>query len=129
MTRARVVAFQTWIGAADAQVLINLTDGTVMTIDHGACFEATASLLDPVIVLTAIPGVPSDLGKDLLSIEGALRRIEGITDHDLIQAVTQVPSGNTWRSLVSRRTEIAEWLAHRRDRLRGVMEAWLTTPY
>ena len=114
------------IGAADAQVLVRLTDGSVMTIDHGACFETTATFSEPTPVVTSIPGVAPDLGKDLLSVEDALKRIERVTDDDLIEASAQVPLGVPWRSPVTRRMEIAEWLAHRRDCLRGVMEKWLT---
>lgn len=124
MTRVRVIAFQTWIGASDAQVLVRLTDGVVMSIDHGDCFGATTAKSDPVTVLTHIPGVARTLGKDLFTVEEALRRVEAVTDSDLIEAVTQIPCGNHWRSPVSRRIEIAEWLAHRRDRLREVMQVW-----
>lgn len=127
VTRARTIAFQSWIGAGDSQVLLSLTAGTVFSIDHGDCFGSTATLTDPTIIATDIPGVAPTVGKDPQSVDLALSRMEAVSDRDLIEAVARIPSGDPWRSPVGRRVEIAGWLAHRRDRLRAVMTAWLQT--
>jgi len=120
-----VVAFQTWTGAGDSQVLVSLTNGAVLSLDHGDCFGATGTLSDPVVIVTPIPGVPGDLGRDPRYVEPVVKRIEAITDTNLLEAVARVPASEPWRSPVERRGEIASWLAHRRGRLREVMEAWL----
>ena len=125
VSRARAVVFQTWIGAGDSQVLISLTDGTVSSIDHGACFSDVSDLGDPSMIVTDIPGVAPDVGRDRQHCEPALRSIERLGDRDLLDAVSRVPAGDPWRSPVDRRTDIARWLLHRRGRLRTVIEAWL----
>jgi hypothetical protein len=126
-SRALVVAFQTWLGVADTQVLINFKDGRVRSIDHGDCFANTAAGGDPPLILVDIPGVDASVGKERYAVEAAVRAIEGVSDRDLMEAVAQVPSGEPWRGPVARRAEIASWLAPRRDRMRTVMEGWLNS--
>lgn len=127
ISRARVVAFQTWLGVGDAQVLLSLTDGAIFSIDHGDCFGTVGTRSDPAITVTSIPGVPNLVGKDVSSVEAAVRRIESISDRDILEAVTRIPAGGPWRSPVDRRAEIGHWLADRRGRMREVMEQWLRT--
>jgi hypothetical protein len=123
--RARVIVFQTWVGAAsDAQVLVGLADGAVRSIDHGDCFSTTDATVDPSPVVAAIPGVSNDVGREGTHIAAAVQRVEALTDRDLQQAVSGIPLGSGWRSPVDRRADIGEWLAHRRDKLREVMTAW-----
>ncbi len=62
-SRARVVAFQSWVGVGDVQVLIKLTDGTVFSIDHGECFGATSPLSNPTLTVATIEGVPGMSGR------------------------------------------------------------------
>ena len=52
MSRARTIAFQTWIGVGDTQVLVNATNGQVMSIDHGECFQSVAGLADPAPLIS-----------------------------------------------------------------------------
>ena len=124
-SRALVVVFQTWLGVNDGQVLINLRDGKVSSIDHGDCFGQTSNLADPVLIITSIPGVDAAVGKDKAAVEIAVNRVEEVTDKDLLEAVSRVPGGEPWKGSVARRVEIAHWLAHRRGRLREVMDTWL----
>ncbi len=126
-SRALVVAFQTWLGVADTQVLINFRDGRVRSIDHGDCFATTSSPGDPVLILVDIPGVGAAIGKERYAVEAAIRAVESVTDRDLMESVAQVPAGEPWRGPVARRAEIASWLAARRDRIRTVMEGWLNS--
>lgn len=127
-SRARVIAFQTWIGVQDNQVLIQLANGFIHSIDHGDAFGDTSADTDPSIVVTKIPDVPDDLGKGTEDVSAAVDRIEAITDGALLQDVANVPGGeDPWRSPADRRLRIAEWLAFRRGRLREVMETWLKT--
>jgi hypothetical protein len=123
-SRAAVTTFQTWIGAKDQQVLVRLTDGKVLSIDHGDCFGATDRPTEPQVVIELIPGVPGEVGRERNLVESAVIRIEALSDDDLLDAVDRVPVGPHWQSDVTRRLAIAEWLAYRRDRLREVMLAW-----
>ena len=122
--RARVIVFQSWVGADDAQVLVGFADGLVRSIDHGACFGATDALTDPAPVVVPIPGVGSDVGREQVHVSAATQRVEAVSDRELQQIVSGIPSGPAWRSPVDRRSEIALWLAHRRDRLKEVMTHW-----
>lgn len=124
-SRARVVAFQTWLGVGDAQVLVGLTNGVVYSLDHGDAFGNTASDESPTIILTDIPGVSADVGRETVHIEAAVGRIEAVSDSDILEAVAGIPTGDPWRSPAARRLEIAEWLVRRRAQLRGVMMAWV----
>jgi len=123
-SRALVVAFQTWVGVDDTQVLINMKTGQVRSIDHGACFSSTGQLSPPTVIALAIPGVADGVGRDQASIENAVARIEAVTDRHLIEAVTRIPVGEPWRGPSDRRLEIANWLTYRRDKLREVMATW-----
>lgn len=126
-SRARVIAFHSWLGMGDAQVLVRLTDGTVFSIDHGDCFGDVATLVDPTPIVVDIPGVDAAVGKDRSLIRSAVQRIERLTDREILDAVAGIPGGDPWRSPVERRHGIACWLGHRRDRLGGVMDAWAQT--
>ena len=126
-TRARVVAFQTWIGVGDSQVLISLTDGKVLSIDHGECFGNVDDLVSPpALVLTDIPGIAPDVGRDSVHVIAAVERIEAITEANLVEAVSQIPAGSNWSAPSDRRLSIAKWLLARRDSLRPVLEGWMT---
>lgn len=127
VSRARVIAFQTWIGVSDAQVLIRLTDGEVLTIDHGDAFGSTSAADDPAIAVTPIPGLSDTIGKRAGHIMPAVDSIQRVTDRQLLECVAGIPSGSPWRSPAPRRLEIAEYLAHRRDRLQEVIRTWLST--
>lgn len=126
-SRARVIVFQTWLGVGDAQVLVHLTRGSVISIDHGDCFGATGGQTDPVVHVTEIPGVSSNVGKEIAPVRDGVARIEALTDRDILDAVSCIPTGDLWRSPAARRLEIARWLGYRRGRLREVMEAWLAS--
>lgn len=125
--RARVVVFQTWLGVRDAQVLVRPTDGAVLSIDHGDAFGNTSDRSDPQVMVTPIPGVGDNVGKTRRDVMAAVQKIKSITDRNLIEDVSRVPSGEPWRSPVDRRLAIAEYLAFRRDRLQEVMEKWLSS--
>lgn len=124
-SRALVVTFQTWLGVGDAQVLVRLTDGHVLSIDHGDAFGSTSSRERPVPIVTDIPGVGPDVGRRKGDVMVAVNRIQSISDMDLINDVARVPAGAAWRSPAARRLEIAEYLAFRRDLLEEVMTEWL----
>lgn len=125
--RARVVTFQTWLGLGDSQVLVRLTDGAVLSIDHGDCFGAMSAAATPIPIVTPIPHVADSVGKNLSFVKSAVSGVERIGNRDLLDAVAAIPSGDPWKSPVERRHEIACWLEARRDQLRGVMEAWAQT--
>ncbi len=118
------MAFQTWIGAGDSQVLIDLATGEVLSVDHGECFGTVNALTDPTIVATDIPGVRPGLGKTRQLVDDAVDVIEAIQDSQLLEAVAGVPMDAGWNADRDRRLTIAEWLSYRRDRVRGVMHSW-----
>lgn len=125
-TRALVVAFQTWLGLGDVQVLVGMTDGRVFSVDHGECFgNITYPAAVPTPVITGIPGVQPELGREATHILPALAKIEAVTDDEILKAVTQIPSGEAWRSPSDRRLAIGRWVAERRSTLRGVLESWM----
>jgi hypothetical protein len=122
--RARVVVFQTWLGAGDAQVLVDLLRNRLYSIDHGEVFGDTSSTAEPTPVITDIPGVKRDHGCDHACVRGAVGRIESISDVELLECVARMPTGPTWRSDPGRRLAIAQWLSHRRAALRGAIAQW-----
>lgn len=125
-TRARVVAFQTWLGLGDSQVLVGMTDGRVLSIDHGECFgNLSDPAAEPTPVVTDIPGVGPEVGQESVHVLPALDRIESVTDDDILKAVSQIPSGDAWKSPTDRRLAIGRWLSERRAAMRGVMESWM----
>lgn len=124
-SRARVIVFQTWIGVSDAQVLVRLNDGTVMSIDHGDAFGDIESRATPTPIVTPIPGTADDVGHRAGDVMVAVSEIQAIDDAALIADVSQVPAGAAWASPAPRRLAIAEYLAYRRDELEEVMRRWL----
>ncbi len=123
--RARVVAFQSWIGANDAQVMLDMVSGRASSVDHGDVFGNTATLGDPTLVITDMPGIARNHGCNAGCVAEAVEKIESLGDDDLLQAVAGVPLGEGWRSEPARRLQIAQWLSHRRDRLREAMKSWV----
>jgi hypothetical protein len=126
-SRTLVTAFRSWIGVGDPQLLVNLKDGTVFSIDHGDCFGDVSAFDDPVINVTPIPTVDDAVGKDEFCVRAAVRRVKEISDPTILECVSRVPLGGAWQSEPSRRLDIARWLVHRRDRMEEVMNAWLTS--
>jgi len=124
-SRAKTVVFQTWLGVGDQQVLVNLTNGRVSSIDHGDCFGHLANAVPIDLVIAPIPGVSDSVGRDRLLVESAVSLIEGVSDRELLGVVSQIPSGDAWRSPTDRRLAIGEWLAVRRDNLRVAMGRWM----
>jgi len=74
-SRARVIAFQSWLGIGDAQALVGMTDGGLYSIDHGECFGNVDNLIDPSIIIAQIPGVDSEFGRSAEAVMPAVGRI------------------------------------------------------
>lgn len=122
--RARVVAFQTWIGTSgDPQVLVNPVNGLVHSVDHGHVF-GDLSQSAPNLVVTPIHGVDDSYGNSVDDVDLAVSIIESISDEEILKAVARVYQGNGWNADRTRRFEIAKWLSARRDQLRKVMQQW-----
>lgn len=121
--RALVVAFHTWLNVADAQVLIDMSNGTLATIDFGAAFSGFPQP-DPQLIVVDIPGLPADFGHAPELVAAAADRIEAITDAQLVHAVAGIPTGTDWRADGNRRLALAEQIAIRRAKVRSVMERW-----
>jgi hypothetical protein len=123
--RAKVVAFQSWLGLGDLQLLLDMRTGKIMSFDHGECFGDTTSLTDPSVQIADLPGIPPTHGNEADDVSAAVDEIESVSDHELLGFVSGMPVGGPWQSDIDRRLRIAEWLAHRRDKLREVMKQWL----
>jgi hypothetical protein len=126
VARSKVIAFQTWLGAGDAQVLVRPTDGQVFSFDHGDAFGNTSDRADPQVVVTDIPGVDASVGRRPGDVSVAVLTIEANGRTDRSRGFGH-PPGDPWRSPVTRRTEIVEYLIHRRSRIREVMTNWAHT--
>ena len=125
-SRARTTVFHTWLGMSDAQVLISLTDGKVMSIDHGDCFGILEDPAGkPVVIRVDIPGVDQNVGREERYVLPAVDRIEAVTESDMLEAVARIPAGGQWRSSAERRLAIGRWLIQRQQQVRGVMSAWM----
>ena len=126
-SRAAVVAFQSWIGLGDNQVMVGLSNGRVYSIDHEDTFNnlKTSAPLDLIVTGAAV--IPDVVGKEPESVENTIIQIENLQDNDLLGAVSKVPSGTEWNADPDRRLQIADWLSARKKHLRGVMESWAQT--
>jgi hypothetical protein len=122
--RARVVAFQTWVGEGDLQLLVDLRTGEVMSFDHGECFGNTSALTDPVLTVAPLPGIPDTHGNNAPFVAEAVDRVESVGDDELLDYVSRMPLGDLWKSDPDRRLQIAQWLLHRRGRVREAMKQW-----
>jgi hypothetical protein len=71
------------MGAGDSQVLVRLSDGHVLSIDRGDCFGSTATMADPVPIVTAIPGIQPSVGQDEQHVISAVEQIEAIDSKQL----------------------------------------------
>jgi hypothetical protein len=124
-SRALSVAFQMWIACGDGpQYLVNTTTGAVRSIDFGDCLPKALPAGPPVLLVASIPGVSDTLGADAQSVEAAVRKIEGVTDQQIVAAVAQVPDEPGWDAPIDRRLAIANWLVERRSKVREVMKSW-----
>jgi hypothetical protein len=119
---ARVIAFQSWIGADDTQIMVDLRTGHVLSVDHGAYNAFSSSDPQPVVA----PGLPPDFAQSASIIEPEIQRIEALSDEEVLRATAQMPDAPEWRADSSRRLTLAESLALRRDRLRHALGQWMT---
>jgi|GEM_PF-3481443 len=124
-SRALSVAFQTWIACGDGpQFLVNTNTGAVRSIDFGDCLPKVLPAGPPDLRVAPIPGVSNTLGADAQSVEAAVRKIEAVTDQQILAAVAQVPDDPGWDAAIDRRLAIANWLVERRSKVREVMKSW-----
>lgn len=123
-SRALTVAFQTWLGVGDTQLMVQLHSGRLYSIDHGECFGTLDASADFSPVVLDIPGAPPDLGKEPNAVSRAIDQIEAITDERIGAAVSAMPDDDQWNASLERRLAIATCLMARRDKIRGVMETW-----
>ncbi len=127
-SRAVVIAFQTWLDVSDAQVLVNMENGIVETYDHGETFGELKKGPPSRIVIARIPGVPDHVGLGRTELETAVRRIEALSEAEILWAVAGIPDEIGWAASFDRRLAIAEWLIRRQARLRGVLMGWGALP-
>lgn len=123
-SRARVIASQTWFNIDDAQVRVGLRDGRVHSVDHGAALDARLKGRPTRIVVTEIPGVSPDLGRDWSVMRPAIELIESVSEAEILAAVSSMPNDGSWRATFARRIAVAEWLIRRQKNIGEVMQAW-----
>ena len=127
-SRAAVIVFQTWIGVGDQQVMVNMKNGRVVSIDHGAAFgDLTDPSAVPKVVVADIPGIRVDTCKDMRLLDSAIQSIENLSERSLVEDVSGIPAGGAWNGAPERRLQIANWLGSRRAALRGVIKSWSQT--
>ena len=119
---ARVVVFQSWLGAGDTQILVDLRTGRLLSIDHGDLAAVSAPNTAPNVIIA--PGIPADIGRQQRFTGVAVERIEQLTDEDLLRAVAGAPDDAEWQAAPHRRLAIAQSLRLRRDGLREAMKQW-----
>jgi hypothetical protein len=119
---ARVIVFQSWIGADDTQVMVDLRNGRVLSIDHGAYRAFSSDNPHPVVA----PGLPDGFARSSSILGPEIDRIETLSDEDILGATARVPQAPEWRAARDRRLALAQSLGLRRDRLREAMAAWMT---
>jgi hypothetical protein len=127
-SRALVVTFQTWLHVADPQVLINILTGEVETYDHGDTFGQLLKGPPSAVVIARIPGVADHFGLGRAELDAAVRRVEALTELEILWAVSGLPDRPGWRASFARRLAIAEWLIRRQGRLREVLMGWGVRP-
>lgn len=121
--RALTIAFQTWIGLQDEQLLVRLTDGMIFSIDYGAAFTDKS---DPLrLTIANLPGAPSELGRDWQYLRPAVEKIKAISDEQIMRSVARIPSDDGWDADVNRRYKIACYVSERREQLEESVTAWL----
>lgn len=121
--RARTVAFQTFIGQRDQQLLVRVTDGFVYSIDHEE-WDAFAGASDVRLVVTPVAGLAEGVGRSPDEVETAIHQVESLSDGDLVDAVSCLPSGDGWCD-AEHLLRVAEVLSERRVRLGEVMRRWI----
>ncbi len=123
-TRARAVAFHTWLGLEDPQILLDLGNGKVTSIDHGGCFRDVGNQADPALIVIDIPGVARNHGCEAGCVKEAVERIESTDDTDIMNAIARIPNEPNWNADPNRRLAIGRWLSRRRPLVREVMRQW-----
>jgi hypothetical protein len=120
---ARVIAFQTWVGADDTQILVELRSGKLLSIDHGQLKALNALNTPPQIVIAT--GIAGTVGREPRFMRPAVERIEQVTDEDLLRAVARAPNDAQWNAPPDRRLALAQSLRLRRDALRETLKQWM----
>ena len=123
-SRAAVTAFQTWIGVSDEQVLVRLTDGKVLSIDHGDAFGELLEGPPSRIVLAGIPGVSDNVGRDWDDLRPAVEAIEALPIENIYAATAGIPDGDRWLGSSERRYQIANWLVVRQRSIGEEIRKW-----
>lgn len=122
VSRARVIVVQTWLGVRDEQVLLHLTTGRVLSIDHGDCLPPPGQ---PVrVVVAPIPGVSDDLGRDRALLLPIVEEIRALSESAILNACAGVPVAPGWTSTIDRSHMIAEGLFERREMLEEAISEW-----
>lgn len=123
-SRARIVAAQTWLNVEDAQVRVGAIDGRVHSVDHGICLDARLKGRPTNVVVTPIPGVSANLGRDWSVMKAAVDLIEAISAEEILACVAGIPDEPGWQSSFERRFAIANWLLKRQFLVGPVMREW-----
>jgi hypothetical protein len=87
---ALVIAFQSWLGADDTQIMVDLRSGRMLSIDHGAYTAFDSRLRDQGILDDVIVGLEQRLGNGGASKAG-LEELSQTFEHAL--AITEPEPG------------------------------------
>jgi hypothetical protein len=97
------------------------SDGRVMAIDYGACFEKLYKG-PPALVRAPIPAYALSLQRAWGDIAETIERIRGLPEEAIICCFAQIPENGPWQGSAARRIATAEWLLSRRDTLGAALK-------
>jgi hypothetical protein len=126
---AKASVFQTFVESGDTQVLIEVSNGRIWSIDHGDALSSAYLSQPPATVsLTQRDVEIMNQRVDMVAQGPAalemVEQIEGLSDDDLLEAVVGIPEGGSWGSSEETRFNLWQALKTNRSLIRQVIEQW-----
>lgn len=122
---ALVVALHTWVYAGDPQAVLRMTDGRVLSVDHGDCFRQLTPGKPTGLIVPSLHGIDGATF-DVEHVVHALREIESLREDALIRVAAGIPGDHDgWRMPLERKIRVIDWLIERQLGIREVMVPWM----
>ena len=111
--------------AGDPQALLRMTDGRVLSIDHGDCLRQLTPGKPTGLIVPSLYGVAGTTF-DAEHVVRAVRTIESLGEEALIRVAAGIPSDDDgWRMPIERKIRVIDWLIERQPGIREVMVPWM----